>query len=205
MKARNDVFDNQQEDEQEEQSNNRIRKPPAYRDMDDAHYIKCIRRERYIGLAQGDKHSAVNFIRENEVYFKNAYSQDEKEIMHRAILWDNRIGLSQEDINLLRDVFGPLKQVEMKPSNTQVSERPNSYRPPSTPTEWMSELKFSTFVRFRKWMNNPSNKRYLDELDDYGLNCLCDTMEYQIHTNYTLPFQEKEGMNDDDMIWINQI
>ena len=67
----------------------------------------------------------------------------------------------------------------------------------------MTEMKFSTFPRFRKWMNQ--NEGILNQLDDYGRECLCDAIEYQMMTNYTLPFQENEGFKEEDMTWINRI
>ena len=195
-----------EEEYSEDPERSKIRKPPAYKDMTDAQYIKCTNREKFVMLGRGDKHSAVEFLRSKEAYFKRTYSDEEKKSMHRAILWDGYSRLSHDDITTLREVLGTLTPVTRNGSNTQYSETEYTYKPPQSPTEWMSELKYSTFVRFRKVMNNQRFKEtILDNLDDYGKDCLCDVIEYQLITKYVMPFQEMEGFVQEDMIWINNI
>lgn len=195
------------ETESNTESVNKIRKPMQYKDMDDAEYIKCKHREDFVALAQGDKHSAVDFLRRNEQYFRMNYTQEEKEILHRFLTWDTYMGLTVEDEHFVRDLFGPKQPCRMTPSNTQYSESKNNYREPNTPLGWIRELHESTFARFRKWMNNPSNKLSLDKLDDNGRDELCELFEYQIRRNYVIPYQDAEGLgyNEKDNVWINQI
>lgn len=183
-----------------------VRKPKACQHLSDAQYNRCMLREKYIALTQSDKHFAVRYLRENERRFRMAGFDDiAKQEMYRGITWDGFGNLTSDDLSFLTSMFGARQKAIPRPYNTQITESKSSYRPPSTPLEWMHEMKFSTFPRFRSWMNNESNKRILDELDDYGRNCLCDAIEYQLHMNYVLPFQENEGFKDEDMIWINRI
>lgn len=183
-----------------------VRKPKAYQHLSDAQYNRCQLRERFVGLSYSDKRSAMRYLRENERRFRMAgFDDTAKQEMYRGITWDGFGNLTTEDVTLLTSVFGLRQTARPTPFNTQATASKSSYRPPNTPNEWMHEMKFSTFPRFRSWMNDGSNKRILDELDDYGRDCLCDAIEYQLHTNYILPFQENEGFKDEDMVWINQI
>lgn len=201
MARRRDIEDIDVEPIQEE--GNRIRKPPAYRDMDDAQYIHCTNREKFIALAYTDKRSAMRLLRENEKYFKRSYSSYEKEEMHRYIVSFGYSGLTTEDMSTLNDIFGSLQPVKRTEYNTQYSETAYRYKPPQTVKEWLVELNESTFPRFRKWMNN--NRSRLEDLDASTRNLLCEVFENQLINKYVLPFQESEGFKEDDMVWIREI
>ena len=189
----------------EDEETSHIKKPKAYSHLTDAQYNRCKLREEFIKRVGSDKHFAVCYLRDNESRFRNAGFDDRaKQEMHRAIYVGGFGNLTVEDTRTLTSVFGSKQIARPTPENTQAScNDMSSHREPSTPTEWMTEMKFSTFPRFRKWMNQ--NERILNQLDEYGLDCLCDAFEYQMNTNYTLPFQEKEGFTEADMVWINRI
>ena len=175
--------------------------------MTDAQYNRCYLRERYVAFASTDKASAMRFLRDNEQRFRRAnFDKRAMEEMHRAILWTGYERLTSDDLRFLDSLFGP--HVESRPTaeNTQHTSHPyDSYRPPQTALEWMHEMKFSTFVRFRKWMNCQEGRNAMNKLDEYGKECLCDAIEYQLQMKYVLPFQESEGYTDEDMVWINNI
>ena len=208
MKTNFDKIGDEPQEEQysDSEEESHIRKPMAYRDMTDAQYIRCTRRERFVGLAQSDKHSAVKFLEEHKQYFKNNYSQEVKEIMHRCIMQNGYRGFKDGDLEILREVFGPLQKCQRKPSNTQYAENSSYYRPPDTRLGEYKEMRTWTFDRFRRvWSNREGQyTSSLDLLSQDEKDALCDAFEQQIHYGNVLPFQ-REYTPEEDNPWINNI
>ena len=132
MRRKNDddVFDGetnaQEEQFSEDEETSHIKKPKAYSHLTDAQYNRCILREKFVGLAQTDKQSAMRFLRENERRFKNAgYDKRALEEMHRSMYITGYGGLTTDDTRLLISVFGPHVKSRPTPENTQGSVHPS--------------------------------------------------------------------------------
>lgn len=207
-KSDEELFDGEvMEEDSEEKPSNVYKRPKAYRDLTEAQYNRCILREKMVAYCQnGDKHTAVQFVRDNIKKFKSyGYSENDRQDMHRSFYVGGYGNLTSEDIRTLNDVFGLRKASRPTPQNTQYSESRSSIRRnlPRTPMEHVIYLKSSTFAYFRAWMKE--NSEYLmDNMDDSLRDELQDLIQIQIYEGHTLPFQHGYTPEEDDA-WIEDI
>jgi hypothetical protein len=215
VRINTDALDDVEQEQEEEHDRDPLlrdyrRRNKAYTHLDNSQFKRCILREDLVRLAYTDRKSAVAFLRAHEDDFRRArFDSQAKADMHSALSKDYYGILNNSDIEYIKSVLGPNVPPKRTVANTQYCTSHEYYADPKDFRGWMAELHDSTFVRFRKWMNDSKNlERYMKNLSDVDRDVLCEVFEYQLQRRYVMGFQVKEGLDfneETDRPWIDRI